>query len=43
MGSDQKGLIAIQGKYLVNSISLKEGEAQFLPHADVVNNLGPQQ
>jgi 5-methyltetrahydrofolate--homocysteine methyltransferase len=34
------GLKCVQGKAIVNSISLKEGEAQFLKHADRVLRFG---
>ena len=34
------GLKCIQGKSIVNSISLKEGEEKFLSHAKEINNLG---
>lgn len=33
----EKGLKAIQGKPLVNSISLKNGEEEFLKHAEIIN------
>jgi len=36
----EKGLMCIQGKSIVNSISLKEGEAQFLQHAERIQQLG---
>ncbi|HIZ90966.1 MAG TPA: methionine synthase [Candidatus Bacteroides merdavium] len=34
------GLKCVQGKAIVNSISLKEGEAKFLDHARLVHRLG---
>lgn len=34
------GLKCIQGKAIVNSISLKEGEEKFIEHAREINNLG---
>ncbi len=34
------GLKCIQGKAIVNSISLKEGEEKFIEHAIEINNLG---
>ena len=34
------GLKCIQGKGVVNSISLKEGEAQFIKHGMIKNRLG---
>lgn len=34
------GLKCIQGKAIVNSISLKEGEEKFIRHAQEINNLG---
>lgn len=34
------GLKCVQGKAIVNSISLKEGEARFLEHARLVHRLG---
>ena len=34
------GLKCVQGKAIVNSISLKEGEAKFLEHARLVHRLG---
>lgn len=36
----EKGLMCLQGKSVVNSISLKEGEAEFLSHARRVKQLG---
>ena len=36
----EKGLMCVQGKSIVNSISLKEGEAQFLAHARRIRQLG---
>lgn len=36
----EKGLQCVQGKSIVNSISLKEGEAEFLAHAARVKQLG---
>jgi len=36
----EKGLMCIQGKSIVNSISLKEGEALFLQHAARIQQLG---
>ncbi|NCB72835.1 MAG: methionine synthase, partial [Clostridia bacterium] len=36
----EKGLQCVQGKSIVNSISLKEGEAEFLSHALRVKQLG---
>jgi len=36
----EKGLQCIQGKGIVNSISMKEGEAQFLHHARLVRRYG---
>ncbi|MDD3256012.1 MAG: methionine synthase [Parabacteroides sp.] len=36
----EKGLQCVQGKSIVNSISLKEGEAEFLSHAQRVKQLG---
>src|SRR6185437_15386453 len=35
-----QGLKLIQGKGIVNSISLKEGEAAFLEHAKIVQSYG---
>src|ERR1043166_9442831 len=36
----EAGLECVQGKGIANSISLKEGEEQFLPHAPRVRELG---
>lgn len=36
----EQGLMCLQGKSIVNSISLKEGEAEFLAHAARVKQLG---
>jgi 5-methyltetrahydrofolate--homocysteine methyltransferase len=36
----EAGLKCVQGKSIVNSISLKEGEEQFLKHAKLVRNYG---
>jgi 5-methyltetrahydrofolate--homocysteine methyltransferase len=36
----EAGLKCVQGKGIVNSISLKEGEAQFLKHAELVKRYG---
>jgi len=36
----EAGLKCIQGKTVVNSISLKEGESQFLEHASKIRNYG---
>ena len=36
----EAGLKCVQGKTIVNSISLKEGEAEFLDHAEKVKNYG---
>ncbi|MBC7396291.1 MAG: methionine synthase, partial [Bdellovibrionales bacterium] len=36
----EEGLKRLQGKGIVNSISLKEGEAQFLKHASLVQKYG---
>ena len=36
----QAGLKCIQGKAIVNSISLKEGETAFIEHASEINDLG---
>lgn len=36
----EQGLMCLQGKSVVNSISLKEGEAEFLAHATRVKQLG---
>ncbi len=36
----EAGLKCIQGKGVVNSISLKEGEAEFIRHAELVNRYG---
>lgn len=36
----EKGLMCLQGKSVVNSISLKEGEEEFLAHAARVKQLG---
>ncbi|MBP3517676.1 MAG: methionine synthase [Parabacteroides sp.] len=36
----EKGLMCVQGKSIVNSISLKEGEAVFLQHAARIKQLG---
>ena len=36
----EAGLKCIQGKAIVNSISLKEGEEKFIEHAKTINNLG---
>ncbi len=36
----EKGLQCVQGKSIVNSISLKGGEAEFLSHAQRVKQLG---
>lgn len=36
----EKGLMCLQGKSIVNSISLKEGEEEFLAHAARVKQLG---
>lgn len=36
----ESGLMCVQGKSIVNSISLKEGEASFLQHARRVQQLG---
>src|SRR5687767_7588039 len=36
----EAGLKCVQGKCVVNSISLKEGEAQFLEHARLVRRYG---
>jgi 5-methyltetrahydrofolate--homocysteine methyltransferase len=36
----EAGLKCVQGKCIVNSISLKEGEAQFLKHAELVRRYG---
>ncbi len=36
----ERGLMCVQGKSIVNSISLKEGEEQFLRHAKRIKQLG---
>ena len=36
----EQGLMCVQGKSIVNSISLKEGEAVFLKHAERIRRLG---
>lgn len=36
----EKGLMCVQGKSIVNSISLKEGEETFLRHAERIKQLG---
>ena len=36
----EAGLKCVQGKAVVNSISMKEGEAEFLKHAKMVRDLG---
>jgi 5-methyltetrahydrofolate--homocysteine methyltransferase len=36
----EAGLQCVQGKSVVNSISLKEGEEQFIPHAKLVKRYG---
>ena len=36
----ESGLKCIQGKAIVNSISLKEGEEKFIEHAQIIHNLG---
>ena len=36
----EQGLMCVQGKSIVNSISLKEGEEEFLRHARRVRRLG---
>jgi len=36
----EAGLQVVQGKSVVNSISLKEGEAEFLKHAGLINRYG---
>ena len=36
----EAGLKVVQGKCIVNSISLKEGEAEFLSHAQKIRNYG---
>lgn len=36
----EKGLMCVQGKSIVNSISLKEGEEVFLRHAERIKQLG---
>ncbi|MGL5561943.1 MAG: methionine synthase [Tannerellaceae bacterium] len=36
----EAGLKCVQGKSIVNSISLKEGEEQFLDHARIIKQLG---
>ena len=36
----EAGLKVVQGKAVVNSISLKEGEAQFIHHAKLINRYG---
>lgn len=36
----EAGLKCVQGKSIVNSISLKEGEEVFLKHAKIIKNLG---
>ncbi|MFI3239103.1 MAG: methionine synthase [Bacteroidales bacterium] len=36
----ESGLKCVQGKSIVNSISLKEGEKEFLHHAKLINNYG---
>ena len=36
----EKGLMCVQGKSIVNSISLKEGEEVFLQHAARIKQLG---
>ena len=36
----EAGLKCVQGKAVVNSISMKEGEAEFLRHAKIVRDLG---
>ena len=36
----EAGLKCIQGKGIVNSISLKNGEEEFLYHAKLINNYG---
>ncbi len=36
----EAGLKCVQGKAVVNSISMKEGEEEFLAHARIVRNLG---
>jgi len=36
----EAGLKCIQGKGIVNSISLKEGEEQFIKHAELVMRYG---
>ena len=40
MGSDRKGLKCIQGKGIVNSISMKEGVDIFIHHAKMVRRYG---
>ena len=36
----ERGLKCLQGKAIVNSISLKEGEAQFIEHAQLIRKYG---
>ena len=40
MGGDRAGLKCLQGKSIVNSISLKEGEEKFIEHACLIKKLG---
>ena len=40
MGSHRKGLKCIQGKGIVNSISMKEGVDIFIHHAKMVRRYG---
>lgn len=40
MGSHRKGLKCIQGKGIVNSISMKEGVDTFIHHAKLVRRYG---
>jgi cobalamin-dependent methionine synthase I len=40
MGSHRKGLKCIQGKGIVNSISMKEGVESFIHHAKLVRRYG---
>ena len=37
----EAGLKCLQGKGVVNSISLKEGEAEFLRQAEIILRYGP--
>ena len=40
MGSYRSRLKCLQGKSIVNSISLKEGEDKFLEHARIIKQYG---